>query len=69
MKLISFEKNNNICLGAIENDLIYDLHAINSKTNTVYQDISMNYPPENMKLVKQNSRSLIKFASMNINYI
>ena len=30
MKLISFEKNNNICLGAIENDLIYDLHAINS---------------------------------------
>ena len=30
MKLISFEKDNNILLGAIEKDSIYDLHAINT---------------------------------------
>ncbi len=39
-------------------DKPWDIHATSSKTNTVYQDISMRYPPENMKLVKQNSRSL-----------
>ena len=30
MKLISFEKDNSILLGAIEKDSIYDLHAINT---------------------------------------
>ena len=31
MKLISFEKNDLISLGAIENRMIYDLHSINNK--------------------------------------
>jgi len=30
MKFISFEKDENLFFGVIENDLIYDLHAINS---------------------------------------
>ena len=40
-------------------DRPWEIHSTNSKTNTVHQDISMLYPPENMRLVNDNSRSLI----------
>ena len=40
MKFISFEQNGNIRLGAIENELIYDLHSIdNNISNSI---ISIN---------------------------
>ena len=39
-------------------DSPWELHPTDSDTNTVHQDISMLYPPANMRLDKENSRSL-----------
>ena len=36
----------------------WNIYPTTENTNTVHQDISMLYPPANMKLVEENSKSL-----------
>ncbi len=47
-------------------DKPWQIHPKDSETNTVYEDIAMMYPPENNKLLKENSRSLVAHIALRI---
>ncbi len=47
-------------------DKPWQIHTKNLDTNTVYEDIAMQYPPENNKLQNENSRSLVAQIALRI---
>ena len=43
---------------ALNKDKPWDLHQINTNTNSIHEDMGMLYPPENPKLSINNQRSI-----------